>query len=75
MPQCALAVEVKWTKNTYQVDVDTTLPPSALKAQLFSLTGVAPERQKIMVKGGLLKDDQVCQRPGMVTGRPADNLR
>ena len=25
--------------------------------QLFSLTGVPPERQKILVKGGMLKDE------------------
>uniref|UniRef100_A0A915DPB0 ubiquitinyl hydrolase 1 n=1 Tax=Ditylenchus dipsaci TaxID=166011 RepID=A0A915DPB0_9BILA len=28
-----------------------------LKCQLFDLTGVAPERQKIINKGNLLKDD------------------
>ncbi|KAJ3360250.1 Ubiquitin carboxyl-terminal hydrolase 14 [Kappamyces sp. JEL0680] len=28
-----------------------------LKTLVFSLTGVAPDRQKIMVKGGVLKDD------------------
>ncbi|KAG9339206.1 hypothetical protein JZ751_024065 [Albula glossodonta] len=28
------------------------------KAQLFALTGVQPDRQKVMVKGGTLKDDE-----------------
>lgn len=28
------------------------------KTQLFTLSGVPPDRQKIMVKGGLLKDDE-----------------
>ncbi|MGH0151935.1 UNVERIFIED_CONTAM: hypothetical protein FKN15_055145 [Acipenser sinensis] len=28
------------------------------KAQLFALTGVQPERQKVMVKGGTLKDEE-----------------
>ena len=27
------------------------------KAQLFALTGVQPHRQKVMLKGALLKDD------------------
>lgn len=27
------------------------------KAQLFALTGVQPERQKVMIKGVTLKDD------------------
>jgi len=38
------------------VEIDTEQPPAVFKMQLFSLTGVPPERQKIMgVKGGLLK--------------------
>ncbi|KAJ2851456.1 deubiquitinating enzyme [Coemansia brasiliensis] len=35
------------------------------KAQLYSLTGVAPERQKILVKGGQLKDDTVISTLGL----------
>lgn len=50
-------MSVKWNKNAYDVEVDTTQPASVFKFQMFSLTGVPPERQKIMVKGGLLKDD------------------
>ena len=50
-------VAVKWQKNSYDVDVDTTEPPAVFKFQLYSLTAVPPERQKIMIKGGTLKDD------------------
>lgn len=39
------------------MDVDTSLPGLVFKNQMYSLTGVPPERQKIMVKGGMLKDD------------------
>jgi len=39
------------------IEIDVSLPPYVFKAQLYDLTGVPPERQKIMVKGGLLKDD------------------
>ena len=53
----SVPVSVKWGKSTYEVDADTTQPPSVFKFQLYSLTGVPPERQKIMIKGGFLKDD------------------
>ena len=33
------------------------MPGLVFKNQLYSLTGVPPERQKIMMKGGMLQDD------------------
>jgi len=49
-------VSVKWQKELFKdVEIDTSQPPYVFKGQLFDLTGVPPERQKIMVKGGLLK--------------------
>lgn len=49
-------MSVKWQKETFPgVEIDTTQPPYVFKCQLYDLTGVPPERQKIMVKGGLLK--------------------
>uniref|UniRef100_A0AAZ3RR38 Ubiquitin carboxyl-terminal hydrolase n=1 Tax=Oncorhynchus tshawytscha TaxID=74940 RepID=A0AAZ3RR38_ONCTS len=39
------------------IELNTEEPPMVFKAQLFALTGVQPERQKVMVKGGTLKDD------------------
>ena len=53
----SLKVQVKWQKDTYDVEIDTSQPPVVFKQQLFSLTGVPADRQKIMVKGGMLKDD------------------
>ena len=50
-------VSVKWGKESHDVDVDTTMPGLVFKNQLYSLTGVPPDRQKIMVKGGMLQDD------------------
>ena len=50
-------LNVKWGKESHSVDVDTELPGLIFKNQLYSLTGVPPERQKVMMKGGLLKDD------------------
>ncbi|CAK7356823.1 unnamed protein product [Dovyalis caffra] len=53
-----LTVSVKWQKEVFpKVEIDTSQPPYVFKCQLYDLTGVPPERQKIMVKGGLLKDD------------------
>ena len=48
---------VKWNGTKYPVPIDTDQPALIFKTQLFSLTQVSPDRQKIMVKGGMLKDD------------------
>uniref|UniRef100_A0A2P2M920 Ubiquitin carboxyl-terminal hydrolase n=1 Tax=Rhizophora mucronata TaxID=61149 RepID=A0A2P2M920_RHIMU len=53
-----LTVSVKWQKEVFsKVEIDTSQPPFVFKCQLYDLTGVPPERQKIMLKGGLLKDN------------------
>jgi len=44
-------VEVKWGKETYQVDTDVDEGIEAFQGQLFSLTNVPAERQKILAKG------------------------
>uniref|UniRef100_A0A670I9X4 Ubiquitin carboxyl-terminal hydrolase 14 n=1 Tax=Podarcis muralis TaxID=64176 RepID=A0A670I9X4_PODMU len=47
-----------WGKEKFDgVELNTDEPPMVFKAQLFALTGVQPDRQKVMVKGGTLKDD------------------
>ncbi|XP_024436349.1 ubiquitin carboxyl-terminal hydrolase 14 [Desmodus rotundus] len=52
------SVTVKWGKEKFEgVELNTDEPPMVFKAQLFALTGVQPARQKVMVKGGTLKDD------------------
>lgn len=51
-------VNVKWGKEKFtDVECNTDEPPMVLKAQLFALSGVQPERQKVMMKGSVLKDD------------------
>ncbi|XP_014600227.1 PREDICTED: ubiquitin carboxyl-terminal hydrolase 14 isoform X1 [Polistes canadensis] len=56
MPQ--YTVKVKWGKELYpNVEVNTDEEPMLFKAQLYALTGVQPERQKVMLKGITLKDD------------------
>uniref|UniRef100_A0A1B0CV70 Ubiquitin carboxyl-terminal hydrolase n=1 Tax=Lutzomyia longipalpis TaxID=7200 RepID=A0A1B0CV70_LUTLO len=51
-------VKVKWGKELFpNITVDTDEEPLVFKAQLFALTGVAPDRQKVMCKGATLKDE------------------
>ncbi|EAT37523.1 AAEL010496-PA [Aedes aegypti] len=52
-------MKVKWGKENFpSVDVNTDEEPMLFKAQLYALTGVQPERQKVLCKGISLKDDE-----------------
>ena len=49
------AVKVKWGKERYDdVELNTDEPPEVFKMQLFSLTGVPPDRQKVMISGAMI---------------------
>lgn len=51
-------MKVKWGKENYpDVELNTDEPPLLFKAQLFALTSVQPERQKVMMKGKVISDD------------------
>lgn len=60
-----IPVVVKHQGKKYDVEVDTSSPGEVFKFQLFSLTGVEPDRQKILVKGGQLKDDTDMSKLGL----------
>lgn len=50
-------VNIKWGKEKFEkVEVNTDETPELFKAQLFALSGVSPDRQKVMLKGSVLKD-------------------
>ncbi|KFY74949.1 hypothetical protein V499_05048 [Pseudogymnoascus sp. VKM F-103] len=73
-----IPVIVKHQGKKYEVELDPTSLGEVFKFQLYSLTGVEPERQKILVKGGQLKDDtdlsKLGAKPGqtfMMMGTPA----
>lgn len=73
-----IPIIVKHQGKKYEVDLDPTSLGEVLKFQLYSLTGVEPERQKVLVKGGQLKDDtdlsKIGAKPGqtfMMMGTPA----
>jgi ubiquitin carboxyl-terminal hydrolase 14 len=49
---------VKWQSENYSdIELNTEEQPILFKAQLFALTGVQPERQKVMFKGKIVSDD------------------
>ena len=62
-------VTVSWQRQAFPVEVDAGQLPLVFKMQLYSLTGVPPERQKIMVKGGMLKDDSDWGAVGLKEGQ------
>lgn len=73
-----LVVIVKHQGKRYEVELDPTSNGETFKYQLYSLTGVEPDRQKILVKGGQLKDDtplsSLNAKPGqtfMMMGTPS----
>lgn len=55
---------VKWGKEQFpDIEVNTDEDPMLFKAQLFALTGVRPDRQKVMCKGVALKDTDWGKMP------------
>lgn len=51
-----VVVNVKWGKEKFKdIECNTDEPLEVFKAQLFALSGVQPDRQKIMIKGAVLK--------------------
>ena len=74
------SVFVKHQGKKHEVELDPTSTGETFKYQLYSITGVEPDRQKILVKGGQLKDDtdlsKLGAKPGqtfMMMGTPAAN--
>jgi len=52
-----IKINVKWGKEQFtDVELNMSEPPLVFKAQMFALSGVQPERQKIMVKGQTIGD-------------------
>ncbi|KAM0481094.1 hypothetical protein ACHAPX_003988 [Trichoderma viride] len=64
-----ITVAVKHQGKKYNVDVDPESSGLDFKLQLFSLTNVEPERQKILIKGGQLKDEADMSKLGLKAGQ------
>lgn len=69
---------MKHQGKKHDVEVDPNSTGEDFKLQMYSLTNVEPERQKILIKGGQLKDDadmsKLNLKPGqliMMMGTPA----
>lgn len=60
-----ISVNIKHAGKTHAVQLDTALPPAAFKDAIYQVTGVPPERMKVMIKGGVLK---VRDRPTWMRG-------
>ncbi|KAI8681882.1 Ubiquitin carboxyl-terminal hydrolase [Fusarium keratoplasticum] len=74
----SISVVVKHQGKKHDVEVDPNSTGEDFKLQMYSLTNVEPERQKILIKGGQLKDDadmsKLNLKPGqliMMMGTPA----
>ncbi|KAJ5122971.1 Ubiquitin carboxyl-terminal hydrolase 7 [Penicillium atrosanguineum] len=74
----SIPIIVKHAGKRHEVELDPTSNGETLKYQLFSLTGVEPDRQKVLVKGGQLKDETLLSslnaKPGqtfMMMGTPS----
>ena len=52
-------MKVKWGKEKLEgVELNSDQSPVVFKSQLFTLTGVAPDRQKLMIGGATVGDEE-----------------
>ncbi|KAI0742901.1 cysteine proteinase [Daedaleopsis nitida] len=52
-----LDVKIKHAGKVHDVKLDPDLPAAVFKDAVYQVTGVPPDRMKVMIKGGMLKDD------------------
>ncbi|KAL8768977.1 MAG: hypothetical protein Q9209_004894 [Squamulea sp. 1 TL-2023] len=64
-----IQVYVKHQGKRHELELDPSSTGETFKFQLYSLTGVEPERQKILVKGGQLKDETDLSSLGVKPGQ------
>ncbi|PKI83198.1 ubiquitinyl hydrolase 1 [Malassezia vespertilionis] len=62
-------IKVKHNGQTYDIDIDADADGAAFKQCVFEKTHVPVERQKVMVKGGLLKDDTPLSKLAIRAGQ------
>ncbi|KAK4698484.1 ubiquitin carboxyl-terminal hydrolase 14, partial [Phenoliferia sp. Uapishka_3] len=64
-----LPIKIKHAGKSYDVEVDTASTGLAFKEQIFQLTGVEVGKVKVVVKGGMLKDDADMKKVGLKAGQ------
>ncbi|TIB17082.1 hypothetical protein E3P92_01191 [Wallemia ichthyophaga] len=57
-------VSIKHAGKKFDLEFNTQYTGLDFKNQIHSLTGVAPDRQKVMIKGGMLKDNTDMEKLG-----------
>lgn len=73
-------IKIKHAGKVYPVEVEGEESGITLKLQVASLTNVPPDRQKILVRGGPLKDDAILSKvikegqTIMVLGTPLEEI-
>lgn len=65
----SFTVVIKHQGKKYDVEVEPSFTGEEFKEILYSLTGVEPDRQKILVKGGQLKNDADMGKLGLKSGQ------
>ncbi|TIA93624.1 hypothetical protein E3P99_00107 [Wallemia hederae] len=59
-----IPVSIKHAGKKYDLELNTQSTGLDFKNAIHALTGVAPQRQKVMIKGGMLKDDTDMHKLG-----------
>lgn len=60
---------IKHQGKKYDIEIEPETTGNDFKYQVYSLTSVEPERQKILIKGGQLKDDADMSKLGLKAGQ------
>lgn len=50
-----IAVKIKHAGKVHDVQLDPDQSPTLFKDAVYQVTGVPPDRMKVMIKGGILK--------------------
>ena len=62
-------VNIKWGKQTFKdIDLDTGSDAETFKAILYGLSNVPVDKQKVMIKGKVLKDSDDLTKFGIKNG-------
>ncbi|KAF8487156.1 hypothetical protein DFH94DRAFT_703508 [Russula ochroleuca] len=64
-----LKVHIKHAGKKHDLELDPEKPPVDFKESVYQLTGVPVDRMKVMVKGGVLKDDSDWKKIGPKEGQ------
>ncbi|KAH9943858.1 cysteine proteinase [Amylocystis lapponica] len=64
-----LTVKIKHAGKVHDVPLNPDEPPTVFKNSVYQVTGVPTDRMKVMIKGGVLKDDTDWRKVGPKEGQ------